>query len=370
MNRTNMARRWLAGRLLLGLVLISGLMLLAACGSSDHAASSPSPPTPPAASPAVVASPQASPVDQLPLTVSADGLAVTLVSITKTKAATRVSFSVQLPKAITGTTTVVPLLIRPSDVQLTAGNETVGAPTIAMEPRAPGTDAAFTLTFGSVADSPRTMTLKLARIQVNVAIPGTPFTTKSFSGPWAFTLTPQQLANQPLPTPDHLGIYDHLTTKQAEQMIGFPLIEPTLPPVFDLSQSEITAGAFGTTGSAYVNWVIMRYPPHGQGQHNLTITETSNQSMLISLQNEQLRRVTDTGTPTSVPLTSGTTTTVTISGTPVTKIEATPSASGTRTVIYQWGNKGIWYQVETIPGSPLTEPVLEQIVGSMIAQQK
>jgi len=362
----NVSHRRLTVRLLLVFSLVGGLVLLAACGSSDHATNSPSASSPPV----VIASPRASPTAQLPLTVTASGLTLTLSSVTETKAATRFSFSAQLPKEISGTTSTVPLLIRPSDIQLTAGNDTIGTARVAMTPRSSGTDARFVLTFGPVAQPSRTMILTLARIQINVAIPGTPFTTRVVQGPWKFVVNPQQLANQPLPTPDHLGIYDHLTAKQAARLVDFPVIEPSLPPIFDLLQSDVSAGAYASTGSARANWVILMYPAQTPlEQHGLTITETSNQVLLASVQDGKLQSVSSTGTPTSVTLTSGSNTIVTISGMPVTKIEVVPAVSGTQTIIYRWEKQGIWYQVQTILGPQLAEPVLKQVVASMIAQE-
>ncbi|HEX7102557.1 MAG TPA: hypothetical protein VF201_07940 [Nitrolancea sp.] len=154
---------------------------------------------------ATSALPQPTPTtSNLPLTVSANGVPVTLESITTADSGTSFEFQVRLPDTMAATTFPTPVLILPNDARLVHGTDTA-KPQLTLRPHEPGNpDVHFSFAFAPIGKPNDAITLTINRIRVTVVLPGSPSSSQQvLQGPWVFHINPETFTESA--TPDTSG---------------------------------------------------------------------------------------------------------------------------------------------------------------------
>ena len=306
----------------------------------------------------------------LPQTVTAGGISVTLGLIDTTSTATHFNFSVELPADVVATPSIT-AVGPPSadDVQITGMPNTSEQPSGVQRNPAPGESTVpFSVEYQSPFPTNQTVTLTISRLAIPNAI---------VSGPWVFQLTPQMVANQPLPTPaGKVDRFLNISVAEAQKLVGFPIVEPNTLPTGLLHQDfNVILYAVGDTGSAQANYVMLNYPPNPPVNEGVYLIETSNVAAIPTVTNGTYAMLLPTptynGTPTTGTIDAGSLSTFTIKGVSVTTFTVT--GAGSRQTYYAWTQSGVGYFVRypadtTSPKQPVSDNDLRQIVASVIQQ--
>ena len=279
-DRTRKARRRrFSSPLMIASLLVLAAPLMAACGTTN-------------ASPTFAGGSQASqsatgtPVSDssLPLTVTAGGVAVTLEMVDSTSRATRFNFSLDLPAGpqsqpvnLLGDNAVDDVQIDgitagPNDPYVSQSDYNTGHPHFALA-----------LDYQSPFPTDRTVAITIQRLTLPIppATPSSaPASTREVNGPWIFQITPQMIANQPLPAPGSIDIdrFGGISIDKAQKLVDFPLIEPNpLPAPLTRKDFNVTGYALGVSQSAHANYVRFVYEPHQpSAEQDVWLIETTN----------------------------------------------------------------------------------------------
>jgi hypothetical protein len=304
-----------------------------------------------------------SPSPHLPLTITANGVAITLESVDTTATTTRFHITIHLPADVAASSEpdvlgpifptedlqVEGLSVGPPDPQFEAAERSPGQPTVPIS-----------ITFGSVAPPRQEVTLTLARLRFST----TPTNPQTVEGPWTFHVTSEMLATAPLPTPNHDHEYHNVTLAQAQQLVGFPVIEPSPLPAVLQPLPDYSVG-ISVIDSARANYVMFAYPAQDPMEKGVLVVETTAQDAVPIAQDGALRSVDHRGKLTTVKYSHLSQSTVSIGGVAVTKLDTVQE--GVQVVYYTWKKGGVYFVTYTIPGPQVTEAVFEQMVTSMIA---
>ena len=307
------------------------------------------------------------------MTVTTNGVAVTLETIQAGDGSTRIEFSVPVP----------------ADLTPVSGRNVVGfSPTTDIEingsPLSPygwanagvaqHTEGETTTSFWVVLESKvqldKELTISLKQF-VWLTAPGT---TQAVKGPWAFKITQEMRESQPLPTPNPENAYFPISMAVAQRLVDFPIIQPNplpgvLLPVGDNVMASVRKPGTGTKP----NFVTWRYQAKDSMEQvngvttdqlgAVTIYETTNKSDAptsppTTIQGPNSR----TPEPVSTSSTSG----VSIHGVTVKRLEG---IQGNIDIVqYVWQVGRVYYVIYAQVGPQITDAVLQQMISSMIEQ--
>jgi hypothetical protein len=317
--------------------------------------------------PSATAAETSAPAPHLPLTITANGVPVTLGAISTTGSETRFDLHVELPASMAGTTVPAPILIRPGDAQLVHMQDTA-SPQVSFAGRPPGEPTvSFSFAFAPIGRPYDSITLTISRLRVTVALPGSPISNQILQGPWVFHITPEMLTTKVMPTPNIFGIYMDLSIAQAQQLVAFPIVVPSpLPDVLKPPADEsVLASTVGSTSSARANFVTFNYPATDNAEKGVSVTESSADSAVPTMENNAIHWNDSAGGSQTIPVSQFAQTALTITGQTVTRWDTVQQ--GAKVSYYLWDNQGVHFVVYTIPEAQLTDAVMEQFVSAIIA---
>jgi hypothetical protein len=353
---------------------------------------------------AVGSSPSSATTLGLPMTDTANGIAVTLGLVDSTGSATRFHVDVALPAYAVGQPREFILgQSPPDDVQLDGMNAS-GNDLHATESDTTNTNAALFLDYPSSFPTNGTVTLTIRQLWLpakptnSTTTPSdlarhtpVPVRMQAVMGPWTFHITPKMVAAQPLPTPDNnwyclddrmistlkLDCYPPMSAPLAQKLVRFPIIEPALLPA-SLSRDAfgVSVLRFGTSGSNQPNYVSLDYwLRSSSGQQDVLLVQTTNHAAVPTINGTVASIVTPLssgGQAQTMPIRPGTLATLTIDGVNVTRFAVGPPTTGT--TYFTWTQAGVSYSIEyTVhPPSPkplVTDAELQQMVKSIVEQR-
>ena len=328
---------------------------------------------------------------QLPMTVTANGVAIELQSVDSTSTVTRLSFMIRLAPGQLSRDRSVPFVLGSdlgSDVMIDGITPGPNDPSVA---GSQGTSShssviGFTLDYHAPFPSNKTVTLTIKQLTlpVSTATPAaTPATSQQIDGPWTFKITPASVANQPMPTPfSSIGRFGGVSVAQAQKWTNFPIVVPKslAPPLNQLEVVErntfnVNGFAVGASSSAKANYVVITYePPIG---NEVVLVETTDNGAVPSASGGTASvpmPLSPASTPQTTNLGPGMVSTPTFDGIHVTWLKITDATTNATTVYYVWNLGGVNYSlshvVDTLPpGKPhVTDTELQELVASIIAQ--
>jgi TolB protein len=279
---------------------------------------------------------------QLPMTITANGIAITLETVEVSNTAMRFTFRVQLPPDAVNSTE--PFILGPLQLgNLQVEGLTDGPITTVSgggEHHVGERSTTLTVMLNPFAQPREAVSITIRQLYVNL----TPNATHVINGPWRFELPRTFQSSVPYPAPDSSGIYTNLSVAQAQQLVGFPIIEPTPLPGFLYPQLfNAKAAAHGSTNP---NWLQLTYTVKNEAANAIIVEESTEPPDDISNASSE--------------------TTIEIDGVTVTKRELTQVTG--RSVFYTWQLAGTSFKLTADLSWQVTEPVLEQMVSSMIDQ--
>ena len=375
-------------KLFLRLVMVTcALFVFSLVGGCSSTTSTPTTISADAASHASSGTPTPGP---LPQTATASGLRITLVSAKRNGSQLVLTFKIESanPKqpnmwAVGGGAELMGILPPENDIEATGlrwdnqavqGITPVGppgavpplpapSPTPQPTPNITGYQETLPFVLTGPANQPVTVTVRRVRFEHG---PSAPPPGKVISGTWSFAFVPANLGPQLVPTPHRDGSYYDLSLSQAEQLVGFPIALPNpLPDVLQpLPGSSFIASAVGSTGSANANYVTFSYSAADMIDKGVTIIETSADSAMPTIQQNTIHWI-DRGYKKTTPVSQVSTSTLTIKGVAVTRWDTTQQDA--HVIYYLWDKGGVHFIVSTVLGQQVTEAVMEQFVGAMIA---
>ncbi len=239
---------------------------------------------------------------ELPMTVTTDGVAVTLESIQISGNNTRIDFSVPVPADLTTVDGRNVIAFNPSmDIEIDGTavsphgwtNAGIG------QHKEGETATSFWFVLGSPLKLDGNPTISLKQFDW-VPASGT---TQTVKGPWTFKITPGMLASQVRPTPNSQGDYSGLTVEQAQRLVDFPIVEPSpLPDMLSRQEFNTFVSTVASNGPAGPNLITQIYTMKQNIERGVKLQETTVETAQPSLQGKGIRSVITQNTPTIMPL--------------------------------------------------------------------
>ena len=329
---------------------------------------------------------------QLPMAVTANGVAVELQSVDSTITVTRFSFLIELlpdqvphdlpfPSVLGSNpsedVTIDGITPGPNDPYVTESDGIGKNPSVG-----------FTLDYQSPFPQEKTVTLTIQHLTLPVPLATTTpiqtTTVQQIDGPWTFSIMPGSVANQPAPTPfSGIGRFGGVSLTKAQTFVSFPITAPNpLPP--PLNQTEtIKRNTFNVSGyglavpeSAPANYVMLTYEPPIGGE--VFLVETTNDAAVPTINDGSatvLMPLPPTGQTRTLAISPGTVSTSRIGSVTVTRFEVADSTTNVTTIYYVWKQGGvdysIWHVVDSLPAGQtgVTDTDLHRMVTSIIEQR-
>jgi hypothetical protein len=329
---------------------------------------------------------------QLPLTVTANGVAVELERVDSSSDATRFSFMIRLAPGQLGAHGFCCALGPDPSTYLSIEGITP-APG---DPYGSESDGGsnppiirFSLQYQSPFPTDRTVTLTIKRLGIPPP-PGTPTTgtptgdqapnTSQVEGPWTFKITPEMVDHQPTPTPFATNArFAGLSVESAQKLTSFTIVAPSpLPTVLtqghtkDQNEFNVIGFGLGVPASAKANYVLFNYAQAFGGP--VRLIETTNP--------DGVPRVNGTSATIVSPLTpdrsetlmikTGSSSTVNIDGVAVNRFEVNDANNSEIYYVWTIGNVHCSIQYIDSPGAAQLKRVgdndLRQMATSIIKQ--
>ncbi|MGA7671892.1 MAG: hypothetical protein WBW04_15800, partial [Nitrolancea sp.] len=296
----------------------------------------------------------------LPMTVTANGISVTLETV-EVGPNTIIGFSVKLPPELAAQSELS-VQSHGSDPLLDVNGLPEGTkdPTFEIASHSPGNPvASFAAVYSTAAAQHATLTITLLSLPYVAA----QSSTSTYDGPWTFVITPEMRAT-PSASPNSSGYYDRISIAQAQQLVDFPIVEPSsLPSGLTHIDSDVMAGKILPTSDTKADIVTLDYPTSDR-TNAVTVSETKLSTAMPFVQKNTLRLTSIDGTTAQVQLSQWTQTSVSIGGVDVTKLDTVQQES--HALYYTWQQNGVYIAVSAQIKGQVTEAVLEQMVTSMI----
>jgi hypothetical protein len=321
-------------------------------------------------------------VPGLPMNVTANGISITLGLVDSTTSATRFNLNVQLPAYLAGQQ--MSGVLGPSagnNVKIDGMAAAPGDPNVTETDNVSAQSLALSLDYQSPFPTDHTVTLTIQKLWLPPK-PASPTTVQinpqALDGPWAFTITPEMVRSQPLPTPaGKSSRVTGISATEAERLVGFPIIEPTpLPTSLTRDPFSVTAYRAGASGSGEPNYVELYFPARSPSlQQGVLLVETTNKAAVPTIKGETASLVSplsSNGTARTMIIARGTQTNLGIGGVVVTRFDV--AEANTRQTYFVWTHHGVSNYIEVITSnqntnSPVSEDELQQMVRSMIDQR-
>ncbi len=289
----------------------------------------------------------------LPMTVTTNGIAVTLESV-EVGPNTIFDFSVILPPDLAKEADLsIPsarpfsflkvdgLTTGPNDPIVELGTHAIGSPI-----------ATFAAHYSNVPSPNQTITVTILRLPFTT----TPSNPSTVEGPWKFVITPAMIADHSLPTPNETGHYTGITFEQAQQLAPFTLAQPQWVPSYlvkqwiearALPQLEFPNGTptLSSPSNPKLELVTLMYTLQDSTQNGLVAIQETGHSVQAGIPND------------------ATQTTVTMAGLAITKSTFTMAVPMAE---YQWQMDGTYFDVSVHFAGPITEQDVEHMIASMI----
>jgi hypothetical protein len=211
---------------------------------------------------------------QLPLTVTANGVALQLQRVDSSSTATLFSFMIRLAPGQLGSHGFCCALGPDPSTYLTIEGITPGPGDPYGSEADGGSDPLiirFSLQYQSPFPTDRAVILTIKRLGLPPSS-GTPTgdqasTVKQIEGPWTFHITPEMVANQPKPTPFATNArFGGLSVESAQKLTGFTIVAPSpLPTVLtqghskDQNEFNVNGFGLGVPASVKANYVMFNY---------------------------------------------------------------------------------------------------------------
>jgi hypothetical protein len=318
----------------------------------------------------------------LPLTITENGISVTLGLVDSTGSATRFHVNVALPVDAVGQPRDFILGQSPADNVHVDGLTTRANALHATENDVNRSNATLYLDYPSPLPTNQTVTLTIQQLwfpakpaaanstpRDYATYTPAPVVMQAVKGPWVFHITPTAVAAQPLPTPSgsagtcsdvglnlppDVDCYYGVSTILAQKLVDFPIVEPT-PLPFVLTRDDFGASVYrvGTTSVNRPNYMSVYYPLKS-GQQRVNLVETTDPAALPKINGEM------------------TSTSMIIDGVTVNRFGAGTTNAGLTSFV--WTQAGVSSSIEcsnisSNPNSSVTDEALQQMVTSIIEQR-
>lgn len=301
----------------------------------------------------------------IPITVTASGIPLTLQSVQVDQRSARLSFNVTLPADLIPLSNVdvielsLATDVRVNGVPLRAQDGKVEVPVHT----AGQTTTSFILSINSVIQPSQGAVVTISHI---TWVKG-PIDRQVVSGPWAFNVTPNLLASHGQPTPNSSGFYDQLSMSQAQQLVGFPIIEPnSLPDVLTHLDFTVSAVRILPTASAPADYISFFYRSRDYGTGGVAVNETTLSTAMPFVRGNTLHWIAMDGKPTQIPLSKSTRTLLSISGVQVVQLNTVHD--GAQVDYYTWQERGVYIAAYATLDQQVTQAVMKQLIASMLGQ--
>ena len=171
------------------------------------------------------------------------------------------------------------------------------------------------------------------------------------------------------------GSDNNLTVAQAQQVVGFKIIEPTNPSgsLFH-SPYRVSAYHIGNSGADKANYVEMYYPENSVSSlQSLVLVETTNKRAVPAVNGNTASLVPPTDATLTMTIVPGTESKLNIQGIVVTRFDVADSDS--RTSYFVWTNHGVSSYIEMARSGAGTAATvgdadLQQMIGGMIKERR
>ncbi len=328
----------------------------------------------------------------LPMTVTANGVTVELQSVDSTSTATRFTFIFQMSPdqvshdqpfpSILGSkpaddVTIDGITPAPNDPYVTELGGIANNPNIG-----------FTLDYQSPFPPDKTVIITIQHLTLparkDTPVPNQAGGSQPVDGPWTFTIPPDAVANQLMPTPAHaVDRFAGVSATQAQKWSSFPITAPSpLPAVLSnaqvLKRNEFNVNGYGlgVPETAAANYVLFNYEqPLGQA---VFLVETTNAAAVPNISGDSatlLMPDESSGKTGTWAISPGTLSHPMIDGVIITRFEVSTSADNGPMLVYVWKLGAvdylIWHMTDaTRPGmATVTDDDLQQMVTSIIKQR-
>ena len=365
------------------LLAVSVSVLLSGCGSASPPANSPTP-SASGGAPATAG-------PQLPMTVTANGVAVELQWVDSTSTATRFSFMIQGSPGQLNRNQGFPTILGSNpaddvtiDGMTLAPNDPYVAPKLGV---GNNPNIGFTLDYQSPFPPQKTVTITIKHLTLPAG-DATPVSNQAPSsqpveGPWTFTITSAAMANQPMPAPSGgIDRFAGVSATQAQEWSSFPITAPNpLPTVLSqdqvLKRNEFNVNGYslGVPETAPANYVLFTYDqPLGQV---VFLAETTNDDAVPNISGDSatlLMPDEPSGKTGTWAISRGTLSHPMFDGVIITRFEVSTLAGNGPMFVYVWKLGAvdylIWHMTDTSPSgiATVTDDDLQQMVTSIIKQ--
>ncbi len=298
-----------------------------------------------------------------PMTVTANGVPVTLESVMVGNSRLRFLFSVKLPPEIAAASDI---LVEASSTKPIVQAEGVTAaandPVWQFGRHLPGEQTAmFSLEYSSDPLPAATVMLTLQRLPFT-ATPSNPNTTE---GPWTFTISHDDLMAESLALTNANNANALLTLPEAQQMVEFPIIQPQPVPNFLTQQDpQVSAVSILPHADTSADFVWTSYWEGDAGSRGVHIGETQLSITMPYILQDTLYFMGTDGTPTTTPVQNWSQDSLTIDGVTIERLDTTEA--NTYIIYYTWERNGVFSVLYAPLDQQLTDSVLQQMVTSMI----
>ncbi len=170
----------------------------------------------------------------------------------------------------------------------------------------------------------------------------------------------------PIPSPTRFGYHDQLSIAEAQQLVGFRIIEPSpLPDVLTHPSLNASALKLLPTGSTAADFVTLMYPSNDLSS-GLIIDETTLSTTLPVVLHNMLHLTAADGQPLQMPVSSWTRDSLSIKNVPVSKLDTVQD--GSHVLYYYWQQGDTYFVAYGRTTTQLSEAVMVRVVTSMIGQ--
>ena len=329
---------------------------------------------------------------QLPMTVTVNGVSVTLQLVDSTSTATRFTFAFRMSPDQVSHDQPFPSMLGPKpaeDVTIDGITPAPNDPYVSeLAGIASNPNIGFTLDYQSPFPPNKTVTITIQHLTLpttkETPEPNQPASSQSIEGPWTFTITPDAVANQPMPNPPSgVARFAGVSAAQAQQWSSFPITAPNpLPAVLSnaqvLKRNEFNVNGYGlgVPETAAANYVLFTYDqPLGQV---VFLAETTNAAAAPNISGDSailLMPGEPSGKTGTWAISPGTLSHPKIVGVIITRFEVSTSAGNGPMVVYVWKigevDYLIWHVLDSSrPGiTTVTDADLQEMVASIIEQR-
>jgi hypothetical protein len=349
------------------------------------------------------ATPTTTASSSLPMTVSANGISVTLNMVDSTSSATRFYVDIALPAYAVDRPADFVLGQTPADDVQIDGLSASASDLKVSEVDTTSSSHALWLDYPSPFPTNGTVKLTFKQLWLPAkptrAIPTpadyakytpVPVVMQTIEGPWVFHITPTILDSQPLPTPrsgiacfdvglstvPDIDCYGGLSATEAQKLVDFPVSEPApLPASLTRDDFGVSAVRVGPTRANRPNSVSLNYPLKS-GQQGVNLTESTNPAALPNIKDGTALIVTSLlpdAPAQPQPIRPGTLKTIAIAGVTVTRFELGGTDSPGPN--FFWSQAGVNYHISlyyrSVVGTAtplITDADLIPMVTSIIEQ--